>query len=384
MKKVIAFISGVLMLIGMVLFFVLPGWYTAGAIFFGFTIIVSAVTSLKKRHETKCSKCKKKYDYDTDVAWRLVSKKVSGSSAANGSRVIRSFFTYDITCQCSDCGKVKKYRKKIEGPSINDKHELNSVNPEYVLEENFGEKPEPTVGTIFMCLIMAVAFTFGGLLASGGLENMDISVPGVTVADKGEDPADYYGTYYCIEDSSLITIIVDAQRCTMIEFNGVETVTESYEYEYASAEYVAQRFPGAVNKTDSLLLYASSDKSKAIVLAVEKTGEEYQIRTNGGAVATTTILTMADVTNDPKDYYGTYMFQSFYVVLNSDGSATMDLGEGAEQYMYMYADAAYLSTWYGKSYGAGIILTQKDVDGAVIFNYKNGELILQDTYTFTK
>ena len=93
---------------------------------------------------------------------------------------------------------------------------------------------------------------------------------------------------------------------------------------------------------------------------------------------------MDDVTNDPKDYYGTYTLQNFYVVLNSDGSAVMDLGDGAEQYTYMYANAAYLSKWYGKSYNAGIILVQAGVDGAVIFNYENGTLILQDAYTFTK
>ena len=137
MKKVIGFISGLLALIGMALFFILPGWYVAGAVLFGFSIIVAIVDSVKKRHETKCSKCKKKYDYDTDVEWRLVKREVKGGSSATET-LARTFFIYDITCRCSECGKVKKYRKKIAGPSVNNKHELNDVNPEYILEERFG------------------------------------------------------------------------------------------------------------------------------------------------------------------------------------------------------------------------------------------------------
>ena len=385
--KVFSFICALLALIGMALFFILPGWYTAGAILFGFAIIVAIVDGIKKKYETKCSKCKTKYDYDTDVEWRLVKRDVKGGTASTET-VARTFFTYDITCRCSSCGKVKKYRKKIAGPSINNKYELNDVNPEYVLEERFGEPTPVGFGTCLLMLLWAIGFTLGGLFFGGyfdgALENIDINIPGVTETEKGEDPADYYGTYYCIENSTLVTIVVDAQNCTMIEFNGVETVTDSYEYEYASAEYVAERIPSAVNKTDSLILYASSDKSKVIVLAVEKTDGGYQLRTNGGAVATTKVLTMADVVNDPKDYYGTYTLENFYITLNEDGSAVMDLGEGAEQYQYMYADGSYLSTWYGKSYSAGIILSQVDSDGAVILHYQNGALVLQDTYTFTK
>ena len=288
--KVLSFICGLLVMIGLAMFFILPGWYTAGIIFLGFSLILGIVTSLKKKYETKCSKCKTKYDYDTDVEWRLVKREVKGTPSTSDT-LVRTVFTYDITCHCSECGKIKKYRKKINGPSVNNKYELNDINPEYVLEEGFSEPKPVGCGAIFIMLLMAIGLAVGGLLFGGyfdgALDNIDINIPGVTETEKGEDPKDYYGTYYCVNDSTLIVITVDADKCTMVEFNGITAASDTYEYEYASAAYVEQRLPSAQYKTDSLLLYPSSDRSKAIVLSVEKTASGYQLRTNSGALATT-------------------------------------------------------------------------------------------------
>ena len=386
MKKVIGFISGLLALIGMALFFILPGWYVAGAVLFGFSIIVAIVDSVKKRHETKCSKCKKKYDYDTDVEWRLVKREVKGGSSATET-LARTFFIYDITCSCSKCGKIKKYRKKIAGPSVNNKCELNEVNPEYVLEERFGEPTPVGCGTCFFMLLWAIGFALGGLFFGGYLNGVssDIDVPGITQVELGEDPCDYYGTYYYIEDSTLVTVVIDADKCMITQSNGIETKTEGGTYEFASAEYVARNYPTAEYKLDSLLVYTNAEKTQAWILAIMKAEDgSYRFRTPEGRLAESKVLTLADVTNDPKDYYGTYRLDNFYITLNEDGSAVMDLGEGAEQYQYMYANGSYLSRWYSKSYNAGIVLTQVGSDGVIILRYQNGSLILQDTYTFTK
>ena len=95
-------------------------------------------------------------------------------------------------------------------------------------------------------------------------------------------------------------------------------------------------------------------------------------------------MTISDVTGDPKDYYGTYKYETMYVTLNEDGTAVMDLGEGENTYSYMYGDAGYLKTWFNKNYDKGIIVFVEGSSKAYIFNYQDGVLILQDTYTFTK
>ena len=388
MKKVLGIVAGFFALAGLALFFILPGWYIAGAIFFGLVIIIAIVNAIKEKFETKCSKCKKPYDYEDDVEWRLIKRGVKGASSSNSSTLVSTYFVYDITCHCSDCGRKKKYRKKIMGPSINDKGELNIVDPEEVLEENFNQDKEVTWGAIFACVLMGLIFTVGGLFLGGcfgdlGIGNLvDFDVPGITQTELGEDPEDYYGTYYSISDDSLVTIIIDADKCTVIEDNGIKVETNTYDYDYASAEYVAARLPSA-KVSPSLLLYPSSDRSQAIVWAAKKTENGYEFTSAAGMSAKTEVLTFEDVTNDPKDYYGTYRLDSFYVILNEDGTAKIDLGNGEIESTYFYANNSYVSRWFGENYNAAIIVDMGE-GNAYIFNYESNTLTLSDQYTFTK
>lgn len=351
MKKILGIVFGFFALIGVALFFILPGWYIGGAVFAVIVIITAIITSLRKKFETKCSKCKKAYDYDADVSWRLIKRWVK-SAPSTSNTLARSYFLYDITCKCSDCGTQKRYRKKIEGPSINDKGELHAVDPEFVLEDNFDQSQEVTWGAIFLCLVMGVAFIAGGLLFGGQLGDMlgemDINVPGITQTEMGEDPADYYGTYYGISEGELVTITIDAEKCTIVSDNGMKTETEVYEYDYASAEYIEAYWQGA-KVSPSLLLYTSSDKSRAKVFSAEKTANGYELTSSAGLLVKTDVLTFSDVTNDPKDYYGTYRLDSLYITLNEDGTAKMELGDGEKAYPYFYADSGYVSKWFGKT-----------------------------------
>ena len=59
-------------------------------------------------------------------------------------------------------------------------------------------------------------------------------------------------------------------------------------------------------------------------------------------------------------------------------------GEGEEAYLYMYVTQDYLQTYLNKNYQAALVLYTADSDQAIIFNYQNGELILNDQYIFTK
>lgn len=396
MKKILGIVFGCFALIGVALFFILPGWYIGGAVFAVIVIITAIITSLKKKFETKCSKCKKAYDYDTDVSWRLIKRWVK-SAPSNSNTLARSYFLYDITCKCSDCGTQKRYRKKIEGPSINDKGELHAVDPEFVLEDNFDQSQEVTWGAIFLCLVMGVAFIAGGLLFGGQLgdmlNEMDINVPGITQGNEdndisnatrvemGEDPADYYGTYYGSDDGNLIIFVIDAEKCSFTMSNGLESENEVYEYDYASAEYIQAYWPNSP-VSPSLLLYTTANRDRAIVWSVAKTEDGYELVCDDMHVKTD-VLTLSDLMNDPKDYYGTYRMDSFYVTLGEDGTATMDIGEGEQKYPYFYADGNYVKKSFGKNYSAAIIVNVGN-GNAYPFKYENGELTLSDQYTFVK
>ena len=383
MKKILGIASGIFALIGVALFFILPGWYVGGAIFFGLAIIIAIIKGVRKKFETKCSKCKKPYDYENDVAWRLIRSGTKGANSANNT-LASTYFVYDITCQCSDCGTQKRYRKKIQGPSINDKGQLDAVDPEFVLEDNFDQSQDFSWGAIFVCILMGLAFIAGGLFFSGSLAGIfeDIDIPGITQTEMGEDPADYYGTYYGISEGELVTITIDAEKCTIVSDNGMKTETDVYEYDYASAEYIEAYWQG-VKVSPSLLLYTSSDKSRAKVFSVEKTANGYELTSAAGLLVKTDVLTFSDVTNDPKDYYGTYRLDSLYITLNEDGTAKMELGDGENSYPYFYADSGYVSKWFGKTYNAAIIVNAGE-GNAYVLKYENGALTLSDQYTFTK
>lgn len=193
-------------------------------------------------------------------------------------------------------------------------------------------------------------------------------------------------TYYYIENNQLNTVEFTDSTCKISNINGRENEYNTYSYEYVSAEYASSHLASPEHSDlDAILAYVNSDKSQCIVFWVQGNANgEYTFVTASGAVATKDVLTISDVTGDPKDYYGTYKYETLYVTLNEDGTAVMDLGEGASSYLYMYGDAGYLKTWFNKNYDKGIIVFVEGSSKAYIFNYQDGVLILQDTYTFTK
>lgn len=162
MRKFIEFLVTVLLVVGLAMFFILPGWYAAGAIVFGISIWDTIRKKIKKKKETKCTKCKLKYDYDRDVSWRLIK-----SWTKDCGNKLKSFYKFDITCECSECGRKTRYNKTVEGPSVNEKFEVDATNPEYILQEHFGEEPALGCGVTFMTLVLAIGLAIGGLVLGG-------------------------------------------------------------------------------------------------------------------------------------------------------------------------------------------------------------------------
>ena len=164
--KVFGFICGLFALAGVACFFILPGWYLAGIIFVGVSLVSGVIHKLKTDRETKCGKCKKAYDYDTDVEYRIKKQWTQKGSNNVGDRWEQVFYQIEFACQCSDCGVSKRYTKKYPGPKIKN-GEYSDVDIEGQIEGMFkNNQGELTFGTCILALLMGAIFLAGGIYFS--------------------------------------------------------------------------------------------------------------------------------------------------------------------------------------------------------------------------
>ena len=498
--KVFGFICGLFALAGMACFFILPGWYTAGIIFLVISPIVAFINKLKTDRETKCAKCKKSFDYDSEVAYRIKKQWTQKGSNNVGDHWQQMFYQIEFTCNCSDCGTSKRYTKKYPGPKIKN-GEYSDVDIEGQIEKMFQTNSQQgvTFGTCIAALLLGAIFFAGGLYFSGAFETGgNIDIPGITMAEKGEDPADYYGTYYTINGQGICSYNITESGCIVTVDNGTEKETNVYDYEYVSAEwakihltssnysgkdailiyqdesktdciplwivenidgkykfcdntgveysttviswdeykndpkdyygtyytsqdnvylvtveitenevkitydrgvdssvetgiydyfsekYVERFYPShSLEGWDALFVYTDETKDQFNIFWIAKQDGKYSITFDDKNVATTDVLTMADIMGDTKDYYGKYKLDSFYVVLNADGTAKINLGNGDEVLSYSYVNKEYLTRFYGENYDAAIV-AYRDDGNAYIFEYERGKLTLADQYVFEK
>lgn len=74
-------------------------------------IIATIIIISKKLHKSfiSCNKCKTKYDYDSDVSWKEVSR--SNSNQTGSSYSIKS--KVEFNCTCHKCGARKTFFKEF-------------------------------------------------------------------------------------------------------------------------------------------------------------------------------------------------------------------------------------------------------------------------------
>lgn len=401
MKKnqVFAFVSGLITIIAFcVLLVLLNLWYVAAAIFV-FAVISSTVDSIREKKEKTCQKCKVPYDFDTDVGYKQIDRIIKNRAphATSKPTDIAAEETYivEFTCQCPQCNEIKKYKKKIPGAKITYNGDYQEGDPEYFIENYFVGKKKTSLGILWVINVILIALCIA--VATGFFSNAFSSIASSTLGntyqeatvEKGEDPKDYYGTYYIVQDGTILVADFSSSECVLTFVKGI-TDDEVYncEYEYVSAEYAQTRFPDTNHvNCDAIFIYTdSNNKNQAVTFwVINKEGGNYQFETSVGSQSTTDKTTISDLTNDPKNYYGTYYYGNLFVTLNEDGTAVMDLGTGAINYSYLYANQEYGTKWVGTYNEKSIIVFDKNSDGVYIFSMENSNtLILADQYEFTK
>ncbi len=91
-------------------------------------IIVFAVTKIKRGKQTKCKKCKTRYNFDTDVSYEIIGTV----SARNGTDK-----KAELRCKCSKCGEEKAFIKLFPSQRINGGDKVVNLNVENEIREYF-------------------------------------------------------------------------------------------------------------------------------------------------------------------------------------------------------------------------------------------------------
>ena len=100
----------------------------------GFAGLVGLITSLfmvserKQIKRSHCSNCGKKFDYEDDVSWELLSTRTTDSN---------KYANMDVICECSECGEVKNFQMEITIASIDKNGNLHQQSVEGTMRKYF-------------------------------------------------------------------------------------------------------------------------------------------------------------------------------------------------------------------------------------------------------
>lgn len=87
-----------------------------GAIIVVIFILMIVHSVRKRKKNTTCKKCKTKYNYETDVSWREISRR-NVNSGNKGSYFVMS--KVEFNCRCHKCGSEKTFTEEFKIYSYN-------------------------------------------------------------------------------------------------------------------------------------------------------------------------------------------------------------------------------------------------------------------------
>lgn len=233
--------------------------------------------------------------------------------------------------------------------------------------------------------------------ANGGPEFFDSVINIFNPVNKGNDPMDYYGTYYFNEANTNVVKVelLQDDRARITDDYGINTpITLTYTYEFVSSEYAFSKLQNETyQEYDSIFVYITEDKNQVIALwIVDNTPNDYRFLygTSGRTVGegSKTLLTFSSIMNDPKDYYGTYRNGNSSLVVKSSGTADL-VQSTTETYLYRYVSEEFLRRYFSQSnYEEALVLFKQNSNSYLIFGIINSNTLqIQsgfDTFTFQK
>lgn len=239
---------------------------------------------------------------------------------------------------------------------------------------------------IWLIAIASIACSFFVTPDGNGLEAL-------VFGSKGDDPKDYYGTYYGVKDEEYWEFEFTEKQCRMTQSCGLSlnSVTTRNRYDYVTNEYAKKKIENAANYANAdknypaILIYSSDNKSATVLWVTSTKPYKFEIAANETEV-TSSEINFDKRMGDPKDYYNTYRYNSSnYIKLYSSGMADYCVNGTTKTYSYAYVNYAWLSEWTTYSYYAAIVLYTPGSSSFIIFEYiSNQKLRLPSGISYTK
>lgn len=265
---------------------------------------------------------------------------------------------------------------------------------------------------VFLSFIPLFFIRKGYLLGSGNQPTLEEQ--GIYVVDM---PNECIGTFYgfCESDQLFYKITLNNNgECVLTQSMGLSQVKDNIEnYNYTTYKYESAKKYAAWLDKDKIDALKGVSESELLCAICRKTGlddygiaviihidddETHMYITTGQIVAEVdgSKETLASVMNDPRDYYGTYTYESYYIKLNSDGTAVIKDSSGVENYLFAYVTQTYAKKRFGSSktsptpyfvfYKSGSdqyssYKVWPYADGKILFNGNSGQAFVCDEKT---
>ena len=346
----------------------------------------------KEKKEKFCEVCKRPFNFDEEISYKEVRRYTTDHKydPSRTSRQKITSLTYEVRfdCKCAICGNRKIYNKKIDGGEEYSDGTVNLKDPEEAIEDYFRytelalndpkfSKGASAIGIIAAVLGYLVGFTniFSSLFGAFGPGPNDIL-----------SATPYYGTYYgiTVDTYTQYSLEIDENGVILTQTNLMQSPEVSTYDEDESVFYTASYMQKISANKDFEGCAGLVLDERYTFWITEEEGEDptltVQMESGNHLTLTTTPITLSDLTNDPKNYYGEYTYSyNNTLTLNSDGTAELYIygNSVSGSYKYIYADSGIIATQSSiqNSYSKAIILYKNNT--MVWFAFDGDDLLLK-------
>ena len=235
---------------------------------------------------------------------------------------------------------------------------------------------------IWLIAIASIACSFFVTPDGNGLEAL-------VFGSKGDDPKDYYGTYYGVKDEEYWEFEFTEKQCRMTQSCGLSlnSVTTRNRYDYVTNEYAKKKIENAANYANAdknypaILIYSSDNKSATVLWVTSTKPYKFEIAANETEV-TSSEINFDKRMGDPKNYYGTYRHGNNYLEISYDNTARYCQDGDTEEYKCAFVNNEWMRTWTKYSYVAALILYRDNEQNFYIFQYVDGKRLITPGGTY--
>ena len=359
-------------------------------------VIALLIVTLRERKEKFCAQCKAQYDFENDVEYQEISRKLKTYKQNPNSdrRQVEEKLFYNVRfdCTCGKCGTKKTFKKKLCGGVCYDNGDGELLDVEDTIEKWY-EQPGLTVNDRKSILVGFAIGAVSVLLSVVMFIVMSMVGPRFH-GEKTIDTYDYYGNYYAVtSEYTEYELIISDRRVELVSnplyTEGGHVTCDDGDQVMYTAEYVEHEYSAQVPAFEyhgALVLQYASDMQYWFYLTDDTEGNaKFKITLASGEILefTKTPKTVKTVTQDPEDYYGEYKYGNNNSLNLKKSSCGLMLNGSYNSHQYVYADETMLRHFDVKVGTEGIIVFNGS-ESMYWFIFDGNNLVFHGETTFTK